>query len=408
MQARNLSTRSAHLSMDKNKDGKSVYFDGIICFGGQDWWYHNHGHADIQLMRQFSRQMPVLYVNSIGLRIPKMNEGRLFFKRIVRKLGSISRGLRIIQPDFGVFSAFTAPGLYQTFWGRRALSCQIKLQAKRMGIKNPLIWVVCPAAAEIIDHFDHAGLVYMRLDRYENYPGADFSQIRSYDKILKENADLTNFTSIELFEEGKDGCRRSSFIDHGVDYEIFSQAGIDHHEPDELKGILHPRIGFIGGIDGHSFNIELFLKVASRLCDHSFILVGDCSLPEGWCQLSNVHLLGKIAYERVAHYMAACDVLIIPWLSNLWVMACNPIKIKEYLATGRPIVSTFLPEIKKYGGLILIANDADGFVQRIQEALAGPIEASLLRERVRNETWKARSDEFLEQLYKLNIMPLYK
>ncbi len=394
--------------MDQNNNKDSIFFDGIICFGGQDWWYHNHGHSDIQLMRQYSRQVPILYVNSIGLRIPQISEGRMFFERIIRKFKSIFRGLRIIQPNFGVFSAFTAPGLYQTFFGKCFLSFQINIQARRMGIKNPLIWVVCPPAAEIIDMVHHVGLVYLRLDRYEDYPKADPAQVRMYDKQLKKRADLTNFTSMELYEEGKRDCRHSAYIDHGVDHELFSRAGIERKEPEDLKGIPHPRVGFVGGIDAHSFDQELFLKVAARLSDHSFILVGACSLPESWCKLRNVYLLGKREYEQVPHYMAACDVLILPWINSPWVRACNPIKIKEYLSVGRPVVSTFLPELKKYGELILIAEDAEGFVGRIKEALVKPVGADILRERVRNETWQAKADEIFLELKKLNMMPVGK
>ena len=68
-------------------------FDGIICFGGEDWWYHNRGHYDMQMMGRLSEHMPVLYVNSIGMRTPSPTEGRMFLHRVRRKLRSIRRGL---------------------------------------------------------------------------------------------------------------------------------------------------------------------------------------------------------------------------------------------------------------------------------------------------------------------------
>ena len=379
------------------------YFDGIICFGGQDWWYHNRGHNDIQLMNQFSRLVPILYVNSIGMRMPSVKEGSMFFTRIIRKLKSISRGLKIIRPNFGVYSPLSIPGIHKISLAKWFLSIQVKLKARRMGIHNPLIWMNCPPAAEVVDYIKCAGIIYMRFDRYEAYPWVNYSQIKNYDKLLKSKADFTIFTSRELFEEGKNDCRRAVLIDQGVDYDLFSMAGVKPCDPQDIKDVPHPRIGFIGGLDVHNFNPELFNAVASQLSDCNFILVGSCSLPEGWCKLPNIYLLGKRNYEDVPFYMAACDVLIMPWTDNKWVQATNPIKIKEYLAVGRPIVVTPIPELSKYEGLISIANNADEFTKAIREALIHPIDATIERERVKHETWKAKSEEVLKELEKSNI-----
>ena len=79
-------------------------FDGVVCFGGEDWWYHNRAHYDMQMMRELSYRMPVLYVNSIGMRVPTVTEGGMFFKRVQRKLKSFSRGLVRVREGFAVQS----------------------------------------------------------------------------------------------------------------------------------------------------------------------------------------------------------------------------------------------------------------------------------------------------------------
>ena len=79
--------------------GSTRTFDGIICFGGEDWWYHNRGHFDLQMMREFSGRCPVLYVNSIGMRMPRVGEGKMFFRRMARKLRSLRRGLVRVRPE---------------------------------------------------------------------------------------------------------------------------------------------------------------------------------------------------------------------------------------------------------------------------------------------------------------------
>ena len=97
-------------------------FDGIICFGGEDWWYHNRGHYDMQMMRRLSAHVPVLYVNSIGMRTPSPAEGRMFLHRIGRKLRSVRRGLVNVDRNFAVFSPLSAPGVLKTTLGRSLLA----------------------------------------------------------------------------------------------------------------------------------------------------------------------------------------------------------------------------------------------------------------------------------------------
>ena len=84
-------------------------FNGVICFGGEDWWYHNRGHYDMQIMRQMCTRMPVLYVNSIGMRTPSPGEGRMFVSRVRRKLRSMRRGLVHVSDGLSVYSPLLVP-----------------------------------------------------------------------------------------------------------------------------------------------------------------------------------------------------------------------------------------------------------------------------------------------------------
>ena len=87
-------------------------------------------------------------------------------------------------------------------------------------------------------------------------------------------------------------------------------------------------------------------------------MIGGCSLPDGWCALPNVHFLGRKPYDEVARYMAAMDVLIMPWNHSEWIKACNPIKLKEYLAVGRPVVTTDFPALDGWRDLVRVADGA--------------------------------------------------
>lgn len=373
--------------------------DGVICIGGEDWWYHNRGHYDFQIMRRLATRSPVLFVNSIGVRMPQLGEGGQFLKRIGRKLGSLSRGVVHIENGFHVFSPLSVPGRL----GRRAtnwaLAPQIVLAARRIGIKRPLLWIHCPPGADLVDRISHVGLAFQRTDRFEAFPDGDREELTRQVKAMKARADLVVYCSHGLMQAEAGETRRQAFVDHGVDYKDFEAAGLgEGGEPADIAALPRPRAVFVGGIDHHTFSPELFVKVAAALPDVQFPLIGGCSLPEGWCSLPNVHLLGRKPYTDVARYMAAGDVLLMPWNSGDWIKACNPVKLKEYLATGRPVVSTPFAELDHYPGLVHVAADAEGFAAAIRRALAEPGDAAARRAFVRRQTWEAKVETLIDAL----------
>jgi len=375
-----------------NRSSNQYDFDGVICFGGEDWWYHNRGHYDMQIMRQMSTRMPVLYVNSIGMRTPSPGEGRMFFSRVRRKMRSMRRGLVSVGDNLWVYSPFIVPSKLGIALGGPLVSRAVRAAAARRGITRPLVWVACPTAAGLLESLDPAAVVYQRTDRYECFKDVDADRIVALDGWLKARADLTVFCSTALYEAEAEDCRRATYADHGVDFDRFVAATV---QPPDMEDLGRPRVGFVGGIDAHTFDAELFLNVARQLPEAQFALVGACSLPQGWCELPNVSLLGQRPYERVPAYMAACDVLIMPWNRSPWIEACNPVKLKEYLAVGRPIVSTRFAELRHYEGVVNVATDADAFAAAIRAALGDPGDPSPRRERVRGESWSSRVDEIL-------------
>ncbi|OAB63388.1 hypothetical protein AY599_18785 [Leptolyngbya valderiana BDU 20041] len=374
-------------------------FDGVICFGGVDWWYHNRGHYDLQMMRELSARVPVLYVNSIGMRMPRPGKGGMFVKRVLRKLKSFSHGLTRVREGFWVLSPVVAPAGLGASVNERALTMQVRRAARKAGIRNPLVWVACPPGQPVVDALDPVGVVYQRTDRFEEYRGVDRQRISRFDRLLKERADVTLFCSSWLMDQERDQPRGSAFVDHGVDYEPFEAAGLgETPAPADTTDLPRPLVGFVGGIDAHTFDPVLFLEVAKAVPEATFMLVGGCSLPEDWCTLTNVRLLGQRPYDQVPGYMAAADVLIMPWNRSEWIRACNPVKLKEYLAVGRPIVSTPFPELRRYDGLVHVGETAEEFARHVRYALENDFDPTPGRDRVRAQTWTAKADAVLEAL----------
>jgi glycosyltransferase involved in cell wall biosynthesis len=379
--------------------------DGVICFGGEDWWYHNRGHFDMQLMRELSAHVPVLYVNSIGMRVPRPTEGAMFLTRVRRKLKSLARGLVRVRENFAVVSPIAVPGSFGRSITKALLPGQVLRSARSIGIRKPLLWIACPPGAQTADAIDPVGIVYQRTDRFEDFPNVDRTAITGYDQAMKKRADCTLFCSRLLYEAEKTTCKDALFVDHGVDYDRFAAAGADpSSHPPEVRSLPRPRIGFVGGIDAHTFDPPLFEAVVDALPECQFVLVGACSLPEGWLRdRPNVVFLGQKLYDEVPGYMAACDVLVMPWNRSDWIKACNPIKLKEYLAVGRPVVSTSYDELlRTWTDYVSVADGPERFRGAILAALDSAAQSAEATERrrarVRQETWTAKANQVLARL----------
>ena len=380
-------------------------FDGIICIGGEDWWYHNRGHFDFQIMRRLARSVPVLFVNSLGVRMPSVVESRLFLARIGRKLRSLRRGLVEAEPGFWVFSPLSVPGPAGERLSSWALAPQIKLAARRAGIRRPLLWVHCPAGAGLVSEVPSAAVVLQRTDRFEAFPEGDHGRLSAQIAALKAAADLVVYAAPHLMAEEEGLVARQLLVTHGVELDAFARAGRNPSagEPADVAALPRPRIGFIGGIDAHTFDPPLFLRLARRMPDATFVLVGGTSLPDGWCTLPNVTALGRKPYEEVAGYMAGMDCLIMPWNDSPWIRACNPVKLKEYLATGRPVVTRNFPALDGYRDLVRTAETAEEFEAAIRAALSEPRDHDAIVARLASETWDAKAAMVLGALDDLDV-----
>lgn len=381
----------------------------VICFGGEDWWYHNRGHADMQIMRHFARLGTTLYVNSIVMQKPSLKRniggGRSFNEKLLRKARSILRGLRKSDAGFLVYSPFTLP-VHHLAWARPINEILLRRQVHRISQKlrldNPLVWVACPAASDAAIRLRKGLLVYQRTDRYEEYPNVDGEIIKTYDRKLKAMADLTIFANQMLFNQEASQCKKALYIDHGVDYEVFSMAGQNPYKPEDIARIPKPIVGYFGAITGHTVDMGFVNSVAKLLPEMSFVFVGNISME--MTELStrkNVWLLGQKPYEQIPHYGKCFDAAIMPWCQNRWIEGCNPIKLKEYLALGKPVISTPFSELQQYLDVVQAAKTPEEFAGCIRHALENDNDEQITarRKKVETASWKSRVQIVIEELF---------
>jgi glycosyltransferase involved in cell wall biosynthesis len=377
---------------------------GILCFAGQDWWYHNRAHSDFQLMIRAAKRHDVLLVNSIGMRLPLPGRSTQPLRRILRKARSVARFLRQPVPSlprFHVFTPLLIP-LYETAWGRRLnahlVAAQVRAALHLLGIDRPVAFLTLPTAWDVVGHIPHGLLAFNRSDKHSEFGEVDQPYIRELERQLLKASDVVCYVSHEFMrEEAALTGERALFLDHGVDLEHFHRRGADE-EPPDLRRVPHPRIGFFGGFDDYVIDFELLERLARELPEAQLVLIGDatCSMKR-FERYSNVHWLGFRPYEDIPRYGSHFDVAIMPWLQNDWIRRCNPIKLKEYLALELPIVSTAFPELGYYTDLVRVADGRNDFVELVRKSLAdgGPGSPRARRARVEEASWDRITEDLL-------------
>lgn len=375
----------------------------IVCLGGEDWWYHSHAHFDIQVMKSLSERISVLYVCSIGMRMPSIRRDKMFWFRIKRKLGSVSKVLQQVKPHFYVYSPLPLP-FYQNQWGRALNTMVLRIQLfavyKRLGISTPLVWVNTPTAWPVLKNRPRRGLVYQRTDDYAAYDFDNFNAdyVRLVDDRLLRAADLVIHVSDELHHEASKITSRSLLLPQGVDERFFNFNGLP---PADLSTIARPIIGYVGGMDSHKFDTPLVAEVIRELPDCSFVFVGTPHPNvDELHDLPNVHFLGVKSHDEIPAYVHNFDVCMLPTAQTEWGLKCRPIKLMEYLAAAKPVVATPTPASAGFAENVYIAGNASSWVEAIRRILAADKGAivSTLSPATQLKPWSVLADQIWRNL----------
>jgi glycosyltransferase involved in cell wall biosynthesis len=372
----------------------------IICFGGEDWWYH-HPHSKAHLMRKFaSAGNKVIFVNSISMGLPALAHKDLL-PRIKRKLGSYSKLARQTEEGITVVSPASLP-----FFGsaaarsvnRRLLSVQIGKLARSRGLSKPILWIAIPTAAEMIGTLDEAVVVYQVSDKYDANTmdhATDPALIRRMHEHAIDAADLVFYSGRKLFNEATRGCERSYLLEQGVDYEHWRRVGDGSVAiAPEVAKIPRPRLGYFGAIEPWLVDQELIKRAARERPEWQWVFIGNKSRGLEIEDLPNTHFLPPVAYAELPRYAAGFDVCVLPWeTEQSFTSYGSAIKVREYLATGKPVVIAPLPEYEPMGDVLRIARTRDDFLRLVEEALNenDPGMKERRQAAVSSGTWDARA-----------------
>lgn len=366
----------------------------IIYFGPEPWhglWRNRH-----QLMSRFAADNDVWYVE------PPAN----LFKLLS---GKARRPARLTSTDASGVHIFHSPW-WLPFIGRepfKSFTVRILLavlsRAARLGRdRRPITWFSKPNMVGYLGKLQTKMTIYHVVDEYSGY-GRPSEARRQKQKNMEENlmrsADATIVVTQSLYDLKSPYNENTHLVPNAVDYD--SYANKDTEEPGDMSGIDGPVIGY-SGLVAARLDLELLQAAAESRPDWHFVFVGtvddaQCKAQiKGLGELPNVHLLGQKAVDEVPAYVQRFDVSVIPYVLNLRAQHASPLKLYEYSAASKPIVTTDFAAARAFEGHISIASGADEFVAACEQALsladaAAEIEAN--RAYASENTWSHRVEQ---------------
>ncbi len=277
-------------------------------------------------MRRVAEDRTVLFVNSIGMRMPLPGRSPGALRRIVRKAAEHGPPAPDALPDvpgFHVLTPFVLP-FYGSRLGRTVNAWAVRAQVARaersLGIDRPLVVVTIPTAWEVVRRLPHRSLVFNRSDKHSAFDEVDRAYIGSLEQALLEEADHVLYVSHALMAEEAETAGERAISSTTASTWSCSAPASAAEEPADLRDIPHPRIGFFGGFDDYVVDFDLLEQLAREVPGGPSGPDRRRHLPDDPVDgLPNVHWLGYRPYEEIPRYGSGFDVALMPWLDNEWI-----------------------------------------------------------------------------------------
>ena len=327
-------------------------------------------------MLAFSKYTKVLYINTVSPSMPSIFSSS-FFSRLKRKIPSLLKGFRKPEKNMYVLTPFVIPVIGKCVFKRLnsiLLVLQLRILLALLHMGKPILWVVNLGASNVLNKIPHSKIVYDCTDKFD---ASRYIQnkdaLRKMDAQIVEQANKIICVSRALYNHYKERAgEKVYYLSHGVDTKLFSANGkYKNSIPLDLKNIPHPVIGYHGSLTEANDNDLLEHCIAQRP-DWSFVLIGRAGekLSQKLKPYKNVHLLGFKEYEKIPSYIKHLNVGIFFWKMSDWIHYSSPLKTKEYLAMGKPIVSVPIPELMtEYDGLAITCSSKEEYVKAIEKTL---------------------------------------
>jgi glycosyltransferase involved in cell wall biosynthesis len=339
----------------------------------------------------------VLYIENTGVRSPGIRDAGRVAQRLKLWTSSLrSHGVREVQPNLYVCSPLVLPPFgpgWRRQINRRLLLPLIRRTARTLGMRDPVLWTHLPTdtALDIIE------LLQTHRNTVVYYCIADFSQLTPHvaqlqksEKAIIQLSDVVFANSLPLAVHCKQWNDNVHIFPPGLNLSAFpseelASEVVAGHKTGESKGLIdqisHEQsseavIGYVGGLHRH-VDVDLLQTMARSKPHWLWVFVGSVQTTLGELgTLPNVVLLGQRPHTELVRHIRSFDVCIVPYLINRETLTIVPVKINEYLAAGKPVVSTELPAVQDFNRqhkvLVTVAGEAKSFLEAIEQQLKSP------------------------------------
>ncbi len=368
----------------------------LVVFS-DDWG--RHPSSCQHLVAHLLPTRPVLWVNTIGTRPPRLDLATL--RRAAEKFRQWGRpkppaatgaAPRVLNPRmWPSFRTRFARGLNRRFIGRALRGAVAELPVP------PVVVTTLPVTADLVGEFPAVRWVYYCVDDFGVWPGLDGRTMRTMEAELVGKVDAAVAVSETLQEHLAKFGRPSHLLTHGVDLAHFRR--VPAALPDSLRGLdalAGPLVVFWGVID-RRMDVEFVRGLAGSLEAGTVLLVGPQDDPDpALFALPRVTTLPPVPYADLPALAARAAVLVMPYADLPVTRAMQPLKLKEYLATGKPVVVRDLPATRPWADCLDVAGTPDAFAAAVRERLAGGVPAAqtAARARLEDEGWAAKAARF--------------
>ena len=340
----------------------------LIVFG-EDWGAHPSSTQHI--VKVLSKDRSVIWLNSIGLRKPKLtlHDMKRLFNKVkkfivnLQKCNETEEVNNCNSSQFIIINPLVIPCANSWFAlkiNKAILKWQLKLAYERLELTDPIIWASLPTSVDYLELFGKAPCVYYCGDDFNSLAGVDhqFVSKKENELIVRSRYIFTaSEKMLKKFPQDK-----VVNIPHGVNFSLFSEQ-VNTTPGDLPQG--RPIAGFYGSISTW-LDQDLLVQTIKALPHWRFVFIGkvDCNVDK-LQQFSNVYFLGTKSHTELPRYIQNWNVAILPFVDNKQIQMCNPLKLREYLASGTPIVSTDFNALNGYRKYLQIANESKPFYQAI-------------------------------------------
>jgi glycosyltransferase involved in cell wall biosynthesis len=363
--------------------------ENIVCFA-KDWF--EDPTSNNHVMTELARRNKVLWLNSISTRTPNFSSGRDITK-IFRKLAGFFKGVTKVRENLWVYTPIVIPLPHSKIaaaLNRWILALTISLLRKKLGMRQFQLWSFIPNTADYIGKLGESVSVYYCVDEWSKFSYVDGPKLAAAENRLCKSVDVVFATSKSLVDGRKQLNPETHLARHGVDHDLFANS-LDGSLtiPPDVANLPNPILGFYGTIQDW-LDQNLIAYLAERHTEWSIVLIGKAHVDASALKkYPNIHLFGRRPHAELPAYCRAFSAGLIPQKINELTIHMNPIKLREYLSAGLPVIATALPEVAEYSSFATAAQTYEQFERAVIEAIQND-SPELRRQRsdaMKNQTW---------------------